>query len=547
MRRRKTYQHLTSAIFILFFGCQAESLQASGQPDKASQEVAVVATAARTETEASAANNPSPAALASALNEMRELIDSQRKQIEKLQSALEKQQQDLNRAMAAIEAKSPPVMMSATTSSAPAQPEPAISATQDKANDVELMKNRLEAVADSAAQSNQRLAKLETDAAANKKEADAKGKQLGNFSFSGDIRTRVESFFVEGAETRTRERFRVRFNMTGKISDEFTGGLSLATGSLDDPISTNQTMTGFFNRKNFALDKAYITYKPNYAKYLKLDVGRFAYPWYRTPMTFDNDVNVEGLSETLSFDVKSQTLKNITVVGFQLPFNELSGDDDSYILGGQIQTQFQLGSRVRLGLYGSGINILRAKPIAVALGTGTLSPSLPNSNTLIRNANNVVTDYANQFTYLDTIMKLDFDTGARFPTSFVFNFVNNVRGSRERSGYWTELTVGKSKEAKDIQFGYAFIRIEKDAVIGAWNESDMRSSTNVLNHKVSFAYQVKGNVSGQFTGWIGRLANPADNRDLAIGSDVLRCTDLDQLGCKDNYLKRLQFDLIYKF
>ena len=131
------------------------------------------------------------------------------------------------------------------------------------------------------------------------------------------------------------------------------------------------------------------------------------------------------------------------------------------------------------------------------------------------------TGYATKFAYLDAIMKLDFDTSERFPTSLVFNFVNNVRGSSERSGYWTELTVGKTKEAKDVQFGYAFIRIEKDAVIGAWNESDLRSSTNVRNHKISFAYQIKGNVTGQFTGWIGKLANPYDNRDLAVGSDVL--------------------------
>ena len=86
-----------------------------------------------------------------------------------------------------------------------------------------------------------------------------------------------------------------------------------------------------------------------------------------------------------------------------------------------------------------------------------LKPSLPNSNTLGRNSSNVVIGYASKFAYLDAIMKLDFDTGARFPTSLVFNFVNNVRGPRERSGYWTELTVGKTKEAKDVQFGYAFI------------------------------------------------------------------------------------------
>lgn len=542
MRQRKTYLPPMSGILVLLFGCLIGSLQAADQPEKSKPETTSAEIATRAGAEANSASNPSPATLADEINEMKQLIEIQRRQIEKLESALEKQGQDINRAMRAVEAKAAPA--SAATAASAAQPG---LSDQEKLDDVELIKGELEAVADSTAQTTQRLTKLEADTAANKKETDAKGKQLGNFNFSGDIRARLETFLTEGAETRTRERFRVRFNVTGKLSDEFSGGLSLATGSLDDPVSTNQSMTGFFNRKNFALDKAYITYQPKYAKALRLDVGRFAYPWYRTPMTFDNDVNVEGLSETLSFNLKSSVFKNITIVGFQLPFNELAGDDDSYILGGQIQTQFQLGSKVRMGLYGSGINILRSDPIAVALGTSSLKPSLSNSNTLRRNASNAVVGYANKFAYLDAIMKLDFDTGVRFPTSLVFNFVNNVRGSSERSGYWTELTVGKAKEAKDIQFGYAFIRIEKDAVIGAWNESDLRSSTNVLNHKFSFGYQIKGNVSGQFTGWVGTLANPYDNRDLAVGSDVLRCTATDQSGCRDNYLKRLQFDLIYKF
>ena len=169
------------------------------------------------------------------------------------------------------------------------------------------MKGELEAVADSNAQANQRLTKLETDTAANKKETDAKGKQLGNFNFSGDIRARVETFLPGRRRNPNRERFRLRFNVTGKISDEFSGGFSLATGSLDDPVSTNQTLTSFFNRKNIGIDKAYITYKPKYANFLSLDMGKFAYPWYRTPMTFDSDVNVEGFAETLSFDVKSSS------------------------------------------------------------------------------------------------------------------------------------------------------------------------------------------------------------------------------------------------
>jgi len=423
----------------------------------------------------------------------------------------------------------------------------AVSEDQEKVDDVELLKGELEAIAESAAQANQRLAKLEKDAAANKKDADGKFKQLGNFTFSGDIRARIEPFFQEGAEDRVRERFRLRFNVTGKISDEFNVGFSLATGSLDDPVSTNQTMTGFFNRKNFGVDKAFISYKPKALKYLKLDAGKFAYPWYRTGLTFDSDVNPEGFAQTLAFDLKSKVLKNITVVGFQLPFNEVSGGPDSFIYGGQIQAQFQMGSKTKLGLYLAGMDIDRADPMAVAIAGGSLKPSLSNSNTYRTNSSGAVVGYKTGFAYLDAIMKLDIETHPRFPVAILFDFVNNMRGPRERSGYWAEMTVGKQKDAKDVQFGYSFIRIEKDAVIGAWNESDLRSATNVRNHKLSFAYMVHPKVTAQYTAWIGKLANPRDNTSLVPSGVRAACTGSDVSSCRDPYLKRMQFDVIYKF
>jgi hypothetical protein len=469
-----------------------------------------------------------------ATKELKVLIDTLQQKIEKLQSTVEQQQQRLDKINSDSAVK------------------PAAVPSQDKVNDVEVIKGELEAVADSAAQANQRITKIESDVTASSKTLDAQGKQLGNFNFSGDIRLRYEPFFQEGLITRQRERIRARLNLTGKLSDEFSGGISLATGTLDDPVSTNQTMTGFFNRKNIGIDKAYITYKPKYAKFLKLEAGKFAYPWYRTAMTFDNDVNPEGFAETMSFDVNSSVLKNITVVGFQLPINESSSAYDSFIFGGQIQSQYRINSKMRLSLYGAGININRANPIAVAVGKGDLKPSLSNSNTfttITKTVNGVktveVTGYARKFAYLDAIMKLEIDTTPRFPTTILFDFVNNVRGSRERSGYWTELTVGKTKEAKDMQFGYAFIRIEKDAVISAWNESDLRSSTNVRNHRLSFAYMLKRNLTGQFTAWIGSLANPMDNLDL-VPSGVRGKCSASNPSC-DPSLKRLQFDLIYKF
>jgi hypothetical protein len=422
------------------------------------------------------------------------------------------------------------------------------SAEAQRVADIEIAKGEIEAVAESTAAANQRLTKVEADLAAYIKTNDAKVRQVGNFSFSGDFRLRYEPFLQEGAATRHRERFRARLNLTGNLSQEFSGGISLATGSLDDPVSTNQTLTGFFNRKNFGLDKAWITYKPNFAKALKLDAGKFAYPWYRTALTFDSDVNPEGFAETLSFNLNSPVLKNITLVGFQLPFNELGSGYDSFVLGGQLQTQFQLSSKVNFGLYGAGININRADPIAVAVGNGTLKPSLANSNTFrYDSTGKTVMGYAYKFTYLDLIAKLDINPSSTWPTTLQFNFVNNTRGSRERSGYWGEITVGRLSAVKSMQFNYALIRVEKDAVIGAWNESDLRSATNVRNHRLQVGYLFKSNLTAQFTAWLGELGNPLDDVSLVPSNIRSACLGANPVACADSTLKRLQFDAIYKF
>jgi hypothetical protein len=549
MLKQRGVDCILTCILILLIGCQSGLLMAAGKSEKESE------TAARTEPSApsaatSAPAGPSPAIIASELNEMRELIDMQRKQIEKLQSTVEQQQKELNKTINAMAAKPAQPVVSAELAATSSRPAAETSVTQDKVNDADVMKGELEAVADSAAQANQRITKLEADTAANKKDTDSKAKQLGNFNFSGDVRVRYEPWFQKGTKDRNRERVRLRFNVTGKLTDEISGGFSLASGTLDDPVSTNQTFTGFLNRKNIGIDKAYVTYKPNYAKFLKLDAGKFSFPWYRTPMTFDSDINPEGFAQTLSFDVKSSVLKNVTFVGFQLPINEVSSGADSFILGGQIQTQFQFSPKVKLGLYGAGINFLRTDPLGVAAAgrvAGTLVGSLNNSNTLRKNSSGTVIGYASKFAYLDAILKLDLETSKRFPTSILFDFVNNVRGPHERSGYWTEIAVGKQKEAKDVQLGYTFARIEKDAVVSAFNESDLRASTNVLQHKFQFAYMVKSNLTAQFTAWVGRLANPLMNTDLVPSGVRAACTGADVSNCRDPYLKRLQFDLIYKF
>jgi hypothetical protein len=106
--------------------------------------------------------------------------------------------------------------------------------------------------------------------------------------------------------------------MEGKLNEDFIGGFYLATGSLGDSNSTNETITGFFNRKTVGVDRAYIVYQPLAHKWIQLTAGKFAYTWQRTSATFDPDLNPEGFAEKFSFDFKTPVIKNFAVQGAAL-------------------------------------------------------------------------------------------------------------------------------------------------------------------------------------------------------------------------------------
>jgi predicted RNase H-like nuclease (RuvC/YqgF family) len=66
---------------------------------------------------------------------------------------------------------------------------------------------------------------------------------VDRFRFNGDVRVRGESFFQQLVADRNRARIRVRFGFDGKLNEDFIAGISLATGALGDPTSTNESFT----------------------------------------------------------------------------------------------------------------------------------------------------------------------------------------------------------------------------------------------------------------------------------------------------------------
>ena len=95
---------------------------------------------------------------------------------------------------------------------------------------------------------------------------------------------------------------------------------------------------------------------------------------------------------------------------------------------------------------------------------------------------------------------------------------------RQRSGYWAEARLGRLQQKGDFQIGYTRIFIEREAVLGNLNYSELRQGTNVTQHRVDSFYQFDQNVQLGFTALVGR-----------------------PLSSSEPWLTRLQFDAVYIF
>ena len=416
---------------------------------------------------------------------------------------------------------------------------------------------------------------------------------VGRFRFSGDVRVRQEDFFQShdacpsngaSCNPRVRERIRARFNILGKLNDDFVGGISLASGTVTDPTSTNETLTSMFEKKTFALDRAFITYNPSKWKWLSITGGKFAATWIKTNQTFDPDLNPEGFSEKISYDVKSPILKNVSFTGIQLLYNEvnrpsaaanclngvcISGGSitggDSYAAGGQASAKLQVTKRWSLTPAYTILNwhnndVILNQPTGVTGSTTTSAAFGPNG---ITNATvtvgtaggQTIRRFYSQFLYSDLILDNTIKTNmAKFPVRVLIEYLDNLNAQdhpllsngtvatdlgRQSHVYRVEATIGQQTAKGDLQFTYSWHRQEQDSVLASFDESDQRAPTNILQHMFIAAYRVRSNTTLQGTVWLGRTLNSAlQNAVLAPGITA---------GQTEPYLKRMQFDVVYSF
>jgi hypothetical protein len=438
----------------------------------------------------------------------------------------------------------------------------------------------------SAAEAKTGLALVDKQSKDEDKKVSALQDLVGRFRLSGDIRLRGEDIFQDcpACVTRNRARLRVRFGVDGRLNENFMGGFALATGSLGDLTSANESLTNFFERKTIGLDRGYITFNPVAARWLSLTGGKFAYTWARTSLTLDPDINPEGFNQKFSWDLKTPFLKNFTVQGMQLLYNEVAKGDDSFALGGNMSAAFQLGPLTTTPSFtlidwGFPDAILNASafatqattsgtpPIQVpgegpGCATGSGLPSVPPCAIASNGMTNATfvdakgqRHFLSGFEYADFILNSQLKTGlSRFPLNLVLEYENNLKAAShpldskgkvitsigsQNQAYLGEISIGQIKSKNDLQFGYGFWRSGQDSILATFSESEQRAATNIIEHHIFASWRVRSNVVAAYNAWIGRTLN-SNLQHAVLAPGVTP-------GETEPFLVRHQFDLIYSF
>src|SRR5688572_9321522 len=150
------------------------------------------------------------------------------------------------------------------------------------------------AVKEQAAPVEQRLAKVEGDV-----------KKIGPVRFSGDFRLRFDGIFRSATTPpdppldhvqNARARYRLRLNFDTDIRPNLSFHGQLATGPLNNPLSTNQDFTSMTVRAPISLSEAWIEYRP--VKSVQLQAGRVVDIFAdNSRFLFDDDLRFNGFNE----------------------------------------------------------------------------------------------------------------------------------------------------------------------------------------------------------------------------------------------------------
>ena len=340
---------------------------------------------------------------------------------------------------------------------------------------------------------------------------------LDRIHAKGDLRLRYESIERDDADSKYRNRYRLRLGAQVDLIDNLQFEVGMRSG-FANPTSGNQTfnddepLSDYF-LKSLRFNIVGLSYKSGNSTY---KVGRQPYMMYRpikSQLVWDNDVSMNGAN----YQYKDET--KIITLGINQPTLEeasVAQDDVNLIVAQYVHKTKLESAKLNLGAgiyYYDGLK-----------GNTTLFGST-KGNTVVNGV------YTNDYHIVEGFGELQFKDVFGKPFKVAAGVVYNFAADENNFGYDLAFQLGKAKNIGDWQVKYSYTDLEDDAAYGAYSDSDnFGGGTAASGHAIRAKYKAGENlyIAGNF--FFNELYESKSKVD----------------GMAPSY-ERVQLDMIYKF
>jgi hypothetical protein len=337
----------------------------------------------------------------------------------------------------------------------------------------------------------------------------------------GDMRLRLETINDDSKKdssgehyTRDRLRIRARLGAEGKLED-LKAGIRISTGGAD-PISGNVTLGDGDQKKDIRLDLAYLDYallkEESYG--LNLLGGKMNNPlitYGNDDLVWDSDLTPEGIAakakagnEWLTFLANAE--------GLYIKDRDSQPNATGWIGQGALELVFMpelvmtVGGSYSAYQNMKGYDVIDWENKNNSYGNSTMKGSV--SGTTTNKA------WASEFTPIMGFGNLDMFVW-KVPVTIYGQALTNPKADANKNGFMGGISLGKAKNPKTLECGYSYTKLEKDATLGMWTDSDRwGGGTDGKGSRFYGKYQItkylqcgatffldKKNISGQETAY----------------------------------------------
>ena len=337
------------------------------------------------------------------------------------------------------------------------------------------------------------------------------------FHFKNDLRLRYESIERDDKANKYRNRYRLRLGAKVDLVDNLQLVAGMRSG-FANPTSGNQTFKSDKSLNDYFLESLRfnilgLTYKSDNSTY---KVGRqpnMIYKPIKSQLIWDNDVSMNGINYQYKDDSKIITL------GVNQPTLEekANSKDNVNLFIAQYVHKTKLNSS-KLNL-GAGLYYYDGLKGNTTLFGSSKGNSLDASDL-----------YTNDYHIVEAFAELQLKDVLGKPLKIAASVAHNIAASDDNFGYDLGIQLGKAKKVGQWQVKYSYTDIEKDAVYGAYSDSDnFGGGTAASGHALRGKYKAGKNLylAGNF------FSNKLDESKSSTG----KVADYN----------RVQLDMIYKF